>query len=54
MVTVLFYFLVASFWAENILDIGMTGIQGLSIQNLIIYLLLIIWAFNIVEKAISV
>ena len=50
MKTVLIYFLLFSFWVERALGFKLTQVTGLSLLNLSIYLLLIAWAFTVVNK----
>lgn len=50
MKTFLIYFFFFSFWAENVLEIKLSKLQGLSLQNLSIYLLLFAWGFMALKK----
>lgn len=50
MKTILIYFVLLAFLAEQFLGLSLTNIKGLSLMNLSLYLLLIAWAFTIVSK----
>jgi O-antigen ligase len=47
MLTILVYFFLLAFWAEETLGISLSEIKGLSLSNLAIYLLLFAWAFRV-------
>jgi len=47
---ILIYLLLFTFWAELSLVFSLTGIQGLSLFNLCIYLLLLAWCYTIMTK----
>ena len=49
MKTILIYFLLATFWVENALGIELRWGTGLNIFNLNIYILLIVWAFQVLS-----
>jgi len=47
---ILFYFLIFTFWLEQALNFKLTYIKGMSLMNLSIFMLLLFWAFKIVQK----
>jgi len=49
MKTILIYFLLFIFWIENSLGIELRGMTGLNMTNLNIYILLIVWAIQILK-----
>ena len=50
MTTILIYSLLFAFWAERVLGFTLTQVRGLSLMNLNIYLLALVWALAVVRK----
>ncbi len=51
MLTVIFfYFFLLVFWLENVMGLKISNIHGLSLLNIALYALLVVWAINIIKK----
>ncbi len=50
MKTVLVYFAIFTFWAEKVLHFRLSQVEGLSLNNLGLYLLVIVWAFTVMKR----
>ena len=44
MISFLIYALIAVFWAENVLKFSLTNVKGLSLLNLVVYFMIVVWA----------
>lgn len=47
---VLFYFFLCAFWLENVIQLKIATIIGLSLQNIIFFLLFLVWAITCIKK----
>lgn len=47
---IIIYFFLFSFWVTNTIGFSLTGVKGLSLENFSLYLLFVVWAFNIIRK----
>jgi len=50
MIVVLFYIFLFVFWLENVVGFQLTHTKGLSLLNLVLYMMLVLWLFQVIRK----